>query len=61
VARNMTKLEYFISKGVKILNEMPNGWRVIENATNVPNGYKWINNGKSLFSKDYEHALLKIQ
>lgn len=60
----MTKtqaLNYFINKGVKVLNEMPNGWRVIQGAITAPRGYKWVNNGKSLFSKEYEHALLKIE
>ena len=53
-------LDSLINRGVKVLNELPNGWRVIEGATNAPLGYKWVNNGKSFFSKDYEHALLKI-
>ena len=56
----MTTLEYFIKKGVKVLNEMPNGWRFIQGATTAPRGYIWVNNGKSFFSKEYKHALLKI-
>ncbi|MBO5711658.1 MAG: hypothetical protein J6R47_02365 [Acholeplasmatales bacterium] len=54
-------LDYFTNKGVKVLNEMPNGWSFIQGATTAPIGYKWVNNGKSLFSKQYEHALLKIE
>ena len=53
-------LDSLINRGVKVLNELPNGWRVIEGATTAPVGYKWVNNGKSLFSKEYERALLKI-
>ena len=56
----MTTLEHFINKGVKVLNKLPNGWRVIQGAATAPRGYKWVNNGKSLFSKEYEQALLKI-
>ena len=53
-------LNYFINKGVKVLNEMPSGWRFLEGAMTNPRGYKWISNGKSLFSKEYEQALLKV-
>lgn len=55
----MTRIDYFIKKGVKVLDKMPSGWKVILNATTQPLGYVWINNGKSLFSKEYQHALLK--
>lgn len=57
----MPRLDYLIKKGVRVLNELPNGWKAIQNATNAPLGYVWVNNGKSHFSKEYEHALLKIQ
>jgi hypothetical protein len=50
-----------INKGVTILNEMPKGWKVNEKATTAPVGYKWINNGKSLFSGERKIALLKIE
>ena len=49
-----------MKNGVKFLNSMPEGWKEIKGATTAPNGYKWIFNGKSIFSKEYEHALLKI-
>jgi hypothetical protein len=57
----MNTLDYFINKGVKVLNELPFGWCFIYGATTAPRGYKWVNNGRSLFSKEYEHALLKIE
>lgn len=57
--RGNDTLDYFINKGVKILNKLPNGWRVIEGALTAPIGYKWVNNGKSVFSKEYRQALLK--
>lgn len=34
-------------------------WKEIKGATTAPLGYKWVNNGKSLFSKDYKHKLVK--
>ena len=56
----MTVLEYFKNKGTKILNELPKGWRLIKGAQTAPVGYVWVNNNKSRFSKEYQHALLKI-
>lgn len=50
-----------VFKKVKVVNEMPKGWQVLEGATTAPVGYKWIYNGKSLFSKQREKALLKIK
>ena len=50
-----------INKSVKVLNEMPKGWEVLNNSTTAPVGYIWIYNGKSLFSKQRERALLKIE
>jgi len=38
---------------------MPEGWKEIRGATTAPSGYVWINNRKSIFSKEYRHALLK--
>ena len=57
----MSKIQKFIDKGIKVLNEVPKGWRVLEGATTAPVGYKWISNGKSFFSKDFESALLKME
>ena len=45
-----------INKNVKVLNEMPKGWEVLNNSTTAPVGYIWIYNGKSLFSKQRERA-----
>ena len=39
---------------------MPPGWKEIRGATTAPSGYVWIYNGKSIFTKEYRHALLKI-
>jgi hypothetical protein len=39
---------------------MPPGWKEIRGATTAPSGYVWIWNGKSIFSKEYRHALLKV-
>lgn len=55
----MEILEYMKKKRVSILNEIPDGWGYIKNATTAPAGYRWICNKKSLFSGDYESALLK--
>lgn len=52
-------LEYFKEKGIRILNKLPDGWRYIENTNTEPKGYKWACNNKSMFSRDYEHALIK--
>ena len=60
MVKNMATLDYFINKGVKVFNEKPNGWCVIQGALTAPRGYKWINNGKSFFSNEYQQALLKI-
>jgi hypothetical protein len=40
-------------------NEMPNGWKVITGALTAPVGFEWISNGKSLFDKNYQRALLR--
>lgn len=42
-----------------VADSMPEGWKVIKGATAAPNGYKWINNGCSPFSKGYRHAIIK--
>lgn len=46
-------------KKVKVFTEMPEGWREIKNAVTAPKGFIWICNGKSRFSGEYVHALLK--
>lgn len=45
--------------GVPIYDKMPEGWTESAGALTAPSGYKWINNKKSLFSKDRKKALLK--
>lgn len=35
-------------------------WKDIKDATTAPIGYKWQNNGKSRFSKEYKSRLVKI-
>lgn len=45
--------------GIPIYDTMPDGWRVIQGAMTAPNGYVWIYNGKSIFSKEYRHAYLR--
>lgn len=52
-------LSYFKEKGIKILNELPDGWRYIEHTNTEPRGYKWACNNKSMFSNEYEHVLIK--
>ena len=61
VSKPKTKLEKMKSKGVKVLNRKPSGWKKIKGATNAPSGYTWCNNGKSLFSGEYKQALVKDQ
>lgn len=44
---------------LSILDEIPVGWRLLKGATMAPVGYDMISNGKSLFSSDYQIALIK--
>ena len=44
----------------KVYTRLPEGWKINHGATTAPNGYAWINNGKSLFGGEYRHALLKL-
>lgn len=48
-----------ILKSEKVFTKMPSGWRHCHGSS-APIGYLWINNGKSLFGGQYEHALLKV-
>ena len=45
--------------GIRVFDEMPKGWKVLEGALCAPNGYKFICNGKSRFKPGYENALLR--
>lgn len=42
-------------------DKMPEGWKEIKGASTAPNGYVWIWNRKSIFRKDFRHALLKTR
>lgn len=53
-------LEYWRSRGIKILHTLPQGWKEKYSACNAPEGYKWVSNGKPMFSEGYEMALLKV-
>ena len=53
-------LKHFKSKGIKIITELPEGWKVNDGATTAPDGYVWVNNNKPLFGGQYKHALLKL-
>lgn len=44
--------------GIKILDRIPDGWRVVIGAINAPNGYRYINNKKSRFGGEYQSALV---
>lgn len=46
---------------VPIYDEMPEGWADISHIVSAPSGYHWINNRKSIFTKEYRHALLRIR
>ena len=52
-------IDYSKSKGVKVLDYIPNGWQLVKNTMTQPNGYNWYSNGKSLFSGEREHCLVK--
>lgn len=43
---------------MKILDHIPEGWRVVIGAINAPNGYRYINNNKSRFCGEYQSALV---
>jgi len=47
-------------KGVEIVNELPDGWHVMEKTPTNPAGTRWISNGKSLFGGEREHKLLYV-
>lgn len=47
-------------ESVKVYYQMPTGWKEIIGAQTAPSGYVWIFNGKSIFSNEYQKALLKV-
>lgn len=54
-------LEKLCKNGVIVYDKLPKDWKIIKGATTNPKGYKWINNGKSRFSKNYKQGLLKVK
>ena len=44
---------------VKVLDQIPEGWKKIGGAVTAPAGYSWYSNGKSRFSGEREKALVK--
>ena len=53
---NMVQPE--VVRGMEVLDHVPDGWQVIGGTNAAPNGYRFINNKKSRFSGEYEHALV---
>ena len=45
-------------KQAKVLNHIPEGWRLLLGAMTAPRGYRWVFNGESLFSGKRERALV---
>ena len=46
---------------IRIFSSLPIGWKYLDGATTAPNGFRWASNGKSRFSDDYRHALVKAE
>ena len=46
-------------RGMVVLDHVPEGWRVVGGCTNAPAGCRFINNNKSRFGGEYQHALVK--
>ena len=44
---------------IERLDALPDGWRWIEGASTAPLGWRWASNGKSRFSPEYRHALVR--
>ena len=45
-------------RGMAVLDHVPEGWKVVDGCTNSPAGYRFINNNKSRFGGEYQHALV---
>ena len=54
-------LEKLCKNVVIVYDNLPKDWKIIKGATNNPKGYKWNNNGKSRFSKNYKQGLLNVK
>ena len=46
-------------RGMAVLDHVPECWKVVSGCTNAPLGYRFINNNKSRFGGEYQHALVK--
>lgn len=44
---------------IEYVDEVPEGYTKLENATTAPNGYTWYSNNKSLFDKNRDTVLVK--
>ena len=55
------RLKHFEELGLVRNEDVPQGWKETEGATTAPNGYKWYNNGESMFGGKYEHGLFPIK
>lgn len=44
---------------IRLLDHLPEGWRVLKGALTAPVGYVWVCNRKSILRGEYEHALMK--
>lgn len=44
---------------IRVYSRMPKGWKETKGATTAPRGYKWIDNGKSLFGGKHQSAFIK--
>lgn len=53
--------EKLCKNGVIVYDKLPKDWKIIKETTTNPKGYKWINNGKSRFSKNYKQGLLEVK
>ena len=51
-------LERFRERGIEILNELPPGWRYLENTNTAPQGYRWACNNKSIRNTCWSICLL---
>lgn len=59
VGNGKYSVDYWKKKNVEIKDEAPKGYIKLQGATTAPNGYEWYSNGKSRFSKEYKHILVK--
>lgn len=44
---------------VRKLDALPEGWMITQGTLTEPNGWRWANNGKSLFGGERKTALIK--